>query len=140
MKPVIMVVEDDDTLRYLAREALTMMDMEVIEACTADGAFTMLSHSPKVDLVFTDIRMPGQMDGLDFARLLRRKWPVLPVVVTSGHMSITQDQLPAMSAFLAKPWTLEQFVQLITAQLQNASVFPTNHCTPTFGESGPEEK
>ena len=130
MRSIILLVEDDDTLRYLACEALTMMDMDVIEARTADDAYIMLTHNSKVDLIFTDISMPGQMDGLDFARLVWREWPTLPVVVTSGHRSMTKAQLPGLSAFLAKPWNLEQFGQLIKSQLQTASELAAGHSLP----------
>ena len=135
MKPTILLVEDDEILRYLTREALTMMDMDVIEARTADDAFTTLIQNPVINLVFTDVRMPGQMDGLDLARLVWRAWPALPVIVTSGHRSMTKAQLPAIGAFLAKPWTLEQFGELITSQLQHASGSATGHSVAAFSDN-----
>ena len=121
MKPRILVVEDDDTLRFLTREALIMMEMDVVEASTADEAFSLLTLDSGFNLVVTDIRMPGIMDGLDLARLIWREWPDLPVVVTSGHRLMTEHQLPSLSAFLAKPWTLERFEKLITLRLKGTS-------------------
>jgi len=117
MKPTVLVVEDDATLRFLVAEALSMLDLDVVECATADHALQILRQANHVDLVLTDIRMPGQIDGLELAKLVWEHWPHLPVILTSGHMSLGADRLPNQSAFMAKPWTLDQLHKAVSDRL-----------------------
>jgi DNA-binding NtrC family response regulator len=117
MKPTVLVVEDDATLRFLVAEALSMLDLDVVECATADKALQILRQANDVNLVLTDIRMPGQIDGLELATLIWQHWPQLPVILTSGHMSLGADRLPARSAFMAKPWTLDQLHKAVSDRL-----------------------
>jgi DNA-binding NtrC family response regulator len=117
MKPTVLVVEDDDTLRFLVAEALSMLEMHVIECATADHALQILRESNSVSLVLTDIRMPGALDGLDLARLIWDHWPHLPVILTSGHTQLANERLPPQAAFMGKPWTLDQLYQAVSARL-----------------------
>jgi CheY-like chemotaxis protein len=121
MCPTILLVEDDDTLRELAAEALSMLDTNVIACPSADVALRELERSTPVNLVLTDIRMPGELDGLQLANLVIKRWPHLPIIVTSGNR-MADDLLPAQATFLAKPWTLEMLfkqVQMLLNTSQN---------------------
>lgn len=120
MKPTILVVEDDETLRYLVCEALSVLDLEVIECSTADRALHLLQKGRQVSLVLTDIRMPGRLDGLELARLICLHWPDIPVILTSGHMNPTTDKLPPQAAFMSKPWTLDQLHRIVIERLSAA--------------------
>lgn len=117
MKPTVLVVEDDETLRFLVAEALSMFDMQVIECSNADHAYRILGEVEQVNLVLTDIRMPGQINGLELAKLIWQHWPNLPVILTSGHTNLMAERLPPHAAFMAKPWTLEQLHQAVTERL-----------------------
>lgn len=117
MKPTVLVVEDDDTLRFLVCEALMMLEMRVIECPNADRALELLQRAHQFNLVLTDIRMPGQLDGLELARLIWQHWPDLPVILTSGHMSLATDRLPEQAMFMAKPWSLEQLHSAVLDRL-----------------------
>ncbi|WP_259104911.1 response regulator [Pseudomonas sp. JUb42] len=105
MLPIILLVEDDDTLRMLTSDALTLLDAQVLECSGADEALTILESGILVNLLFTDIRMPGRLDGLELANLVSMRWPLLPIIVTSGNR-LSTDILPSGAAFIPKPWTL----------------------------------
>ena len=86
MKPVILIVEDEFLLRMDSVEILELAGFEVISATNADEAIAILSARSDVHLVFTDIQMPGSMDGLKLASFVRDRWPPIKIVVTSGHV------------------------------------------------------
>lgn len=118
MPTIILVVEDDDTLRWLMVEALTILeDTLVIDCANADDARALLEHANAINLVVTDIRMPGEMDGLELAQMCWKNWPMLPVIVTSGHCRLPVEKIPEGSAFMAKPWTLEQLYRAVDDRL-----------------------
>lgn len=124
MPPRILLVEDDDTLRFLVADALSMMNASVIECSTADAALLALEALEKntaVDLVLTDIRMPGELDGFELAQIVWARWPHIPVILSSGNRRVPVDQLPANAAFMAKPWSLDQLFEVVAQRLEGAS-------------------
>jgi CheY-like chemotaxis protein len=104
IKPVILIVEDELLLRMDSVEILEGAGFEVIPAANADEAIAILSDRSDVHLVFTDIQMPGSMDGLKLARFVRDRWPPIKIVATSGHVRGADKDLPAGSVFLPKPY------------------------------------
>jgi DNA-binding NtrC family response regulator len=107
MFPTVLVVEDDETLRLLTADAISLLDLIVIDCASADDALPMLEGSSPIVLVMTDICMPGTMDGLELAQLIWSRWPLLPVILTSGNRTLPDGLLPAHSMFLRKPWSLQ---------------------------------
>jgi CheY-like chemotaxis protein len=83
---------------------------EVIQAGNADEAIAILKARPDIHVVFTDIQMPGSMDGLKLARFVRDRWPPIKIVATSGHVPVEDDDLPADSIFLPKPYLSQEVV------------------------------
>lgn len=112
MSSSVLVVEDNQILRILIAEAISLLDITVIDCANAGDAIRLLETSPSVALVMTDIRMPGSMDGLELAQVIWSRWPALPVIITSGHAAAI-DGLPDNAMFLAKPWTIDQLHQAI---------------------------
>lgn len=112
----VLLVEDDQILRTLTADAITLLDITVIDCGSAEHALSVLESSSSIALVMTDIRMPGCMDGLDLAQVIWSRWPALPVIITSGHTTAL-DGLPANATFLAKPWTIDQLHQAIRISL-----------------------
>ncbi len=98
----ILVVEDDVLLRLITAEDLRGAGFSVIEAANADEAMTILDSAVPIDLVLTDIMMPGSMDGLALAAFVRQRWPSLRIVVASGERP-AQAALAVADAFLPKP-------------------------------------
>jgi CheY-like chemotaxis protein len=101
---VILIVEDDFLLRLDSAETIEHAGFEVIQAANADEAIAILNVRPDIHVVFTDIQMPGSMDGLKLARFVRDRWPPIKIVATSGRVVVGAGDLPAGSVFLAKPY------------------------------------
>jgi len=102
-RPSVLVVEDDVLLRLITAEDLRSAGYNVVEASSADEAMTILDSAVTVDLILTDIRMPGSMDGLALAAFVRQRWPDLKIVVASGERP-GQAALAVADAFLPKPY------------------------------------
>ena len=81
---------------------------EPLWASNAEEAISILESRDDIRIVFTDINMPGSMDGLKLARAVRERWPPIQLIVTSGHFDATTQRLPAGSRFLGKPYTSAQ--------------------------------
>jgi len=91
-------------------EVIENAGFEVIEAANADEAIAVLTARPDIHVVFTDVQMPGSMDGLKLARFVRDRWPPIKIVATSGLVRVEDDDLPAGSVFLRKPYHVAEVV------------------------------
>jgi CheY-like chemotaxis protein len=109
-RPVVLIVEDEFLLRMNAAEMIGDAGFDVIEAGNADEAIAILEARPDIHVVFTDIQMPGSMDGMKLARFVRGRWPPIKIVATSGFVNVGKDDLPEGSRFLPKPYRPEQIV------------------------------
>ena len=109
----ILVVEDDAILRLMAAEMMQDAGFEVLEADSADEALRILDNRTDVRVVFTDIEMPGSMDGISLARFIRSRWPTIAVIVTSGRYTGHDVDLPAGGLFFTKPYDPRQVVTAI---------------------------
>jgi two-component system, response regulator PdtaR len=114
IKHAVLVVEDEVLVRLMMAEELRSAGYEVIEAATADEALDALAHIPGVSLVITDIRMPGSMDGLRLARLVRSEYPATRILLTSGNfpnVAIDHD------GFFLKPYDPRKMIHHIKTLL-----------------------
>lgn len=104
--PTILIVEDDVLVRSLAAIYLRDCGFDVIEANSADEAIRVLQADVQVDLVFSDIQMPGSMDGFGLAQWVRRERPWLKVILTSGAVSTAKEagDLREHGPVIAKPY------------------------------------
>jgi CheY-like chemotaxis protein len=107
-RPVALVVEDELLLRMHAVEMIAAAGFEVVEAGNADQAIEILEARRDITVVFTDIQMPGSMDGLKLARAVRGRWPPIKIVATSGHVNVGEKDLPEGGRFLSKPYSPRQ--------------------------------
>ena len=103
--PVVLIVEDEFLLRMDAADIIAAAGFEVVEAENADRAIEILEARRDITVVFTDIQMPGSMDGLKLARAVRGRWPPIKIVATSGHINIGERDLPEGGRFLLKPYS-----------------------------------
>jgi CheY-like chemotaxis protein len=123
--PVVLVVEDDPLLRMLAVEFLKDAGFETLEAADADQAIAILESCSEVAVLFTDIDMPGSMDGLKLARVASKRWPAIDILVASGHVRLRQSELPPDSRFLGKPYSAAAMVAELHALIGHpASLTP----------------
>lgn len=113
-RPVVLIVEDELLIRMNAVEMIESAGFEVVEAGDADEAIAILQARPEIHVVFTDIQMPGSMDGLKLARFVRDRWPPIKLIATSGNHVARDGDLPEGGLFLPKPYTLAK----ITAALR----------------------
>ena len=104
-RPVILVVEDEFLLRMDAAVMIAAAGFAVVEAANADEAIEILETRSDIAVVFTDIQMPGTMDGLRLARAVRGRWPPIKIVTTSGHLTVTDTDLPEGGRFLPNPYS-----------------------------------
>ena len=103
-KAVVLVVEDEPLVRMAAIDLVEEAGLEALEAKNADEAIRILEARSDIQIVFTDIDMPGSMDGLKLAAAVRGRWPPIEIIVTSGHYNIRDDELPDRGVFFRKPY------------------------------------
>jgi CheY-like chemotaxis protein len=108
--PVVLVVEDDPLLRILAVEVVEEAGFTAIEARNADEAVVLLESRADVALLFTDIDMPGSMDGLKLAHAVHHRWPPIKILVVSGKERLQSSDLPSNSCFVGKPYRASALV------------------------------
>ncbi|WP_404400852.1 response regulator [Pelagibacterium halotolerans] len=103
----VLVVEDEPLVRLDIAQALATAGFTVIEAGTAEEALEALAGRTDIDLIFTDIEMPGHLSGLDLVRIVHARWPDMPVLVTSGmRMPDASD----LARFFPKPYDAAKIV------------------------------
>jgi len=103
-RPVILVVEDEVLVRMMAVMVAEDSGFEALSAATADEAIKILVSRSDIRLVFTDVNMPGSMNGLRLAHAVRDRWPPVELLVTSALGNVTAGDLPARGRFLSKPY------------------------------------
>ena len=110
MRPVVLIVEDEYLIRMDAVDMIRAAGFDVVEASNADEAILILEDRFDITVVFTDVHMPGSIDGLKLAAAIRGRWPPIRIVVTSGRAKINDDDLPSGSRFLPKPYSAREIV------------------------------
>ena len=103
-KPIILVVEDEFLIRLDTVDRLEDEGFEVIEAGDADEAIRILETGAQVCILFTDVEMPGSMDGFALARTARDRWPPIEIIVSSGRRQPDAMSLPDRGQFFEKPY------------------------------------
>jgi two-component system, response regulator PdtaR len=109
----VLVVEDETLVRMFMTDFLDEAGFKVFEAVSADEALTVLEARPDVQAVVTDIEMPGSMNGIALAHVIRHRWPGIGVIVTSGRQRPGPDDLPDEVVFFAKPYLPETVIAVI---------------------------
>lgn len=112
-RPVVLIVEDDLLLRIDAVAMIEAAGFDVVEAASADDAIKILEARRDITVVFTDIQMPGSMDGLKLARAVRGRWPPIKIVATSGFVDVGEKDLPEGGRFLAKPYHPKELTDVL---------------------------
>jgi two-component system, response regulator PdtaR len=119
--PVILVVEDDPFLRMLTVEFVNEAGFETLEACDADQAIAILESLHKIAVLFTDINMPGSMDGLKLARVVSDRWPAIEILIASGHVRLRKADLPPNGRFLGKPYLAAAMIAELNSLVSHAA-------------------
>jgi len=112
----VLVVEDEPLLILVLEESLTAEGYDVATAFNADEAITLLESRADITLVFTDIEMPGSMDGLKLAAAIRDRWPPVKIIITSGRKMPAVAEMPKNSGFIPKPYKFGDVLHLRTSR------------------------
>ena len=112
-RAVILIVEDELLIRMNAVEMIVEAGFEVVEAASADEAIAILERRLDITVVFTDIQMPGSMDGLKLAAAVRHRWPPIKIVATSGQVKLGPGDLPEGGRFLQKPYSPAEIMETL---------------------------
>ena len=109
--PVILIVEDEALVRLSAVDMFEDAGFRMIEAVNSEQALELLAADSDVQLLFTDVNMPGTIDGLALARQVRDRWPHIGIMIASGKQSPQPEELPAGSRFEQKPYNADTVVR-----------------------------
>jgi CheY-like chemotaxis protein len=112
---VVLVVEDEMLLRMRAVDMVEDAGFTPVEAVDADEAVAILESRSDIALLFTDIQMPGSMDGLKLAHAVRERWPPIKIILVSGQLKLANIDIPADSRFFGKPLEAKEMI----AEMQN---------------------
>jgi len=109
----ILIVEDEvltsEYLEFMLQEA----GYEAIPAASAEEAIQILEHRDDVDLVVTDINLPGVMNGLQLAALVRSRWPVMNIIVVTGYSAPKSEEIPPGSLFVPKSYNAQKMIDAV---------------------------
>ena len=110
---IILVVEDDPIIRMGALDLIERAGFKALQASSADDAIRILEARDDIHLVFTDVEMPGTMDGIKLSHYIRDRWPPIKLIVASGRTIVEQSSLPEGARFFGKPYDDTDLVQSI---------------------------
>jgi CheY-like chemotaxis protein len=116
-KIVILVVEDEALIRMTAVQVLEDAGYRVVEARNADAALEILKCRNDIRCVFTDIKMPGLMDGLELAHAIQDRWPPICLLIASGLNTPIEDEFPHIARFIRKPYGPKHILKALSELL-----------------------
>jgi CheY-like chemotaxis protein len=109
---LILVAEDEELVRFVIVEALEDAGFAVMHVENAEAALSVLQiHGARIHVLFTDIQMPGTMDGVALAHHTAKNWPRIALLITSARPSPDRAGLPKKSRFLARPYRHQQVIR-----------------------------
>lgn len=107
---VVLIVEDEMLLRMRAVDMVEDAGYTSVEAVDADEAVAILESRSDIALLFTDIQMPGSMDGLKLAHAVHERWPPIKIILVSGQLKLSKSDIPPNSRFFGKPLGASQMI------------------------------
>src|ERR1700712_1180561 len=118
----VLVVEDEMMLRMRAVDIVEDAGFTAVEAVNADDALAILESRSDIELLFTDIQMPGSIDGLHLAHAVHERWPLIKIILVSGQLKLTDADKPPDSRFFGKPLGVMQMIAAMQDMLGNGSL------------------
>jgi CheY-like chemotaxis protein len=123
----VLIVEDDALQRLFLIEMLEDQGMRVLQAANALEAIKQLETHPQIRLLFTDIQLAGEIDGLDLLRIVHLRWPHVSLLTTSGRLHPHYAELPSEARFISKPVQETEMLKQMNELLADVS-FPSGWC------------
>ena len=115
--PNVLVVEDEMILRMRAVDIVEDAGFCPVQAVNADEAIAILESRSDISLLFSDIQMPGTMDGLKLAHAVHNRWPAIKIVLVSGHVKPSEAERPADSRFFRKPLAVDEMISQLQTMI-----------------------
>lgn len=112
-RSVILVVEDEVLIRLNAVAFVQKAGFETIDAANADDAVLILESRVDIRIIFTDVDMPGSMNGMELVAAVRSRWPPIELIITSGKPEPRAADIPARGLFFSKPYSEEAIMNAI---------------------------
>lgn len=146
--PNVLVVEDEMILRMRAVDLVEDAGFHPVEAVNADEAISILESRSDISLLFTDIQMPGSIDGLKLAHAVHDRWPSIKIILVSGQVKPSDAERPADSRFFGKPLSVEKMITELQEMVgagalrivPNAAVLPADEVFRTAAPIGPSPR
>jgi two-component sensor histidine kinase/DNA-binding NarL/FixJ family response regulator len=146
--PNVLIVEDEMILRMRAVDIVEDAGFNPVEAANADQAMSILESRSDISLLFTDIQMPGSIDGLKLAHAVHDRWPSIKIILVSGRVKPSEAERPADSRFFGKPLGVEQMVTELQTMVgdgaltivPDAAVLPANGASHATAPTVPSER
>jgi CheY-like chemotaxis protein len=113
MSAIVLIVEDEVLLRIHAVQIVEEAGLKALEAANAQEAICILETRDDIRVVFTDIQMPGSMDGLALAWAVRDRWPPIAIIITSGRVRPAAHEFPANVNYVSKPYVAQDLTALM---------------------------
>jgi two-component sensor histidine kinase/CheY-like chemotaxis protein len=143
--PNVLIVEDEMVLRMRAVDIVEDAGFRPVEAVNADEAISILESRSDISLLFTDIQMPGSMDGLKLAHAVHDRWPGIKIILVSGRVKPSETERPADSRFFGKPLGVEQMIAELQGMVgagalkivPGLAILPANDVAQTIAPVGP---
>jgi len=117
---VVLVVEDEMLLRMKAVDMVEDAGYTSTEAVDADEALAILQSRTDIALLFTDVQMPGSMNGLQLAHVVHERWPPIRIILASGQLKLSGSEIPLESRFFGKPLQSDQVIAEMRRMLDRA--------------------
>jgi len=110
----VLIVEDEELIRMCVADVIEQSGRQTVEAANADDAMRILANRDDIGFLFTDVEMPGSMNGYALARTVRRNWPDIAIMITSGRSGPAAGDLPDGGRFIAKPYDVRSIAQALS--------------------------
>lgn len=120
-QPIALVVDDEPLILMNTAEMVADEGYAIVEASTADQAYAFLEKHSSLQLLFTDVQMPGKLDGFALANAVAERWPHIRVIIASGAAQPAMNEIPANATFIPKPFS----AQLVHAVIKEQSAAST---------------
>ncbi|MFX0541512.1 response regulator [Roseovarius sp. S4756] len=112
--PAVLVVEDEPLIRMEAIDMIEDAGFRTYGAKSADAALLALEREEDIGILFTDVDMPGSMDGLELADHVRKHWPEIDIIIASGIVDVDRTELPDGAAFFPKPYPTSKIIEALS--------------------------
>src|SRR5580698_8511616 len=132
----VLIVEDEMLLRMRAVDIVEDAGFRPVEAVNADEALAILESRSDIELLFTDIQMPGSMDGLKLAYAVHERWPAIKIILVSGQVTLDEGERPADSRFFGKPMKAKHMITELQDMIGQGSLTIIDGGSAGFAANG----